>query len=73
MVTALIMMTLIMMTLMIEYKKITKKERIDYVFKRKKSDVQVGRVNTFHILQTIRKEPLNFRFCMKRSLRFPSF
>jgi hypothetical protein len=26
----------------------------------KKSDAQVGRVNTFHILQTIRKGPSNF-------------
>jgi hypothetical protein len=30
-----------------------------------KSDAQVGRVNTFHILQTIRKGPLNFKLCMK--------
>jgi hypothetical protein len=28
----------------------------------KKSDAQVGRVNTFHILQTIRKRPSTFRF-----------
>jgi hypothetical protein len=32
----------------------------------KKSDVQVGRVNTFHILQTIRNGPSNFKLCMKR-------
>jgi hypothetical protein len=30
----------------------------------KKSDAQVGRVNTFHTLQTIRKGPLNFKLCM---------
>jgi hypothetical protein len=39
----------------------------------KKSDAQVGRVNTFHILQTIRKGPLNFKICMKRPLRFSNF
>jgi hypothetical protein len=39
----------------------------------KKSDAQVGRVNTFHILQPIRKRPLNFKICMKRPLRFSNF
>jgi hypothetical protein len=29
-------------------------------FSKKKSDAQVGRVNTFHILQPIRKDPSNF-------------
>jgi hypothetical protein len=37
------------------------------------SDAQVGRVNTFHILQTIRKRPSNFRFCMEGPLRFIEF
>jgi hypothetical protein len=40
---------------------------------KKKSDAQVGRVNTFHTLQTIRKGPLNYKLCMKRSLRFSNF
>jgi hypothetical protein len=39
----------------------------------KKSDAQVGRVNTFHILLTIRKGPLNFKICMKRPSRFSNF
>jgi hypothetical protein len=39
----------------------------------KTSNAQVGRVNTFHILQTIRKGPLNFKLCMKRPLRFSNF
>jgi hypothetical protein len=39
----------------------------------KKSDAQVGRVNTFHILQTIYKGPLNLKLCMKRPLRFSNF
>jgi hypothetical protein len=39
----------------------------------KKSDEQVGRVNTFHILQTIRKGPLTFKLCMKRPFRFSNF
>jgi hypothetical protein len=38
-----------------------------------KSDAQVGRVNTFHILQTIRKKPSNFKIYMKRPLRFSNF
>jgi hypothetical protein len=38
-----------------------------------KSDAQVGRVNTFHILQTIRKRPFTFRFCTEGPLRFPNF
>jgi hypothetical protein len=44
-----------------------------FFFKKKKSDAQVGRVNTFHILQTIRKRPSTFRFCMEGPLRFPNF
>jgi hypothetical protein len=39
----------------------------------KESDAQVRRLNTFYLLQTIRKGPLNFRFCMKEPLRFPNF
>jgi hypothetical protein len=38
-----------------------------------KSDAQVGRVNTFHIFQTMRKGHLNFKLCMKSSLRFSNF
>jgi hypothetical protein len=34
-------------------------------WKTKKSGAQVGRVNTFHILQTICKGPLNFKLCIK--------
>jgi hypothetical protein len=34
-------------------------------FERKKSDAQVGRVNTFHILPTMRKGPSNFKLCLK--------
>jgi hypothetical protein len=41
--------------------------------KNKKSDDHVGRVNTFHILQTIRKGPSNFKLCMKRPLGFSNF
>jgi hypothetical protein len=37
----------------------------------KKSDAQVVRVNTFHILQI--KGPSNFKICMKRPLRFSNF
>jgi hypothetical protein len=47
-----------------------------YIFSdilKEKSDAQVGRVNTFHILQTIRKRPSKFRFCMERPLRFLKF
>jgi hypothetical protein len=36
----------------------------------KKSDAQVGRVNTFHILQTVRKGPSNFKLRTKRPLIF---
>jgi hypothetical protein len=43
------------------------------LFEVKKSDVQVRRVNTFHILQTIRKRPSNFRLCMEGTLRFLKF
>jgi hypothetical protein len=41
----------------------------------KKSDAQVGRVNTFHahIANYIRKRPLTFRFCTEGPLRFPNF
>jgi hypothetical protein len=39
----------------------------------KKSDAQVGRVKSFHILQTIRKGPSNFKLCMKRPLKFSNF
>jgi hypothetical protein len=39
-------------------------------YQTKLSDLQVGRVNTFHILQTIRNGPLNFKLCMKRPLNF---
>jgi hypothetical protein len=39
----------------------------------KKSDAQVGRVNTFHILQTIYKGPLTFKLSMTRPLRFSNF
>jgi hypothetical protein len=46
-------------------------EFLEHIFP--KSDAQVGRVNTFHILQTIRKRPSTFRFCMERPLRFPNF
>jgi hypothetical protein len=47
--------------------------RVLGLFMAKKSDAQVGRVNTFLILPTIRKRPLTFRFCMERPLRFPNF
>jgi hypothetical protein len=37
---------------------------------KKKPDAQVGRVNTFHILQTIREGPLNFKLVRKDPLYF---
>jgi hypothetical protein len=43
------------------------------LFMAKKSDAQVGHVNTFHILQTLRKGPSNLKLCMKRPLRFSNF
>jgi hypothetical protein len=33
----------------------------------------VRRVDTFHILQTIRSRPSTLRFCMELPLRFPNF
>jgi hypothetical protein len=36
-------------------------------------NVQVSRVNTFHILQPIHKGPFTFKLCMKGPLRLRSF
>jgi hypothetical protein len=44
-----------------------------FILKEKISDAQIGRVNTFPILQTIRNGPSNFKLCMKRLLRFSNF
>jgi hypothetical protein len=40
------------------------------IFMPKKSYTQVG--HTFHKLQTIRKRPSTFRFCMEGPLRYPN-
>jgi hypothetical protein len=47
--------------------------RFFLIFKSKKSDTQVRRVNTFHILQPMHKGPSYFKLCMKGPLRFPNF
>jgi hypothetical protein len=58
-------------------RKMTKKNIADFhvigLFMAKKSDAQVRRVNTFHILQTIRKRPSNYKFCTGGPLRFQKF
>jgi hypothetical protein len=55
------------------FEKIVKEKILKKSSEVKKSDAQVGRVNTFHILQNIRKGPSNFKLCMKRPLRFSNF
>jgi hypothetical protein len=47
--------------------------RVLGLFMARKSDAQARRVNTFHILQNIRKRPSTFRFCMEGPLRFLNF
>jgi hypothetical protein len=42
-------------------------------FVKKKSDAQVRRVNTFHILQTIRKKTLNLQILYGRTLKISKF
>jgi hypothetical protein len=55
----------------INQNKVEQSFRYYYIFK--KYDAQVGRVNTFHILQSIRKGPSNFKLCMKKPLRLSNF